>query len=389
MKIAFFTFSILEHGGGLEKYFINTARELSMRYDDLKISIVTCDENMNEKMLNFLSIYYIKKIDKSKIYREKTKKIIAKLGPVKYIKCKSFSNLRQTLSEFDLIYTKNEILDLMALKLVNFKNLPNVITGIHTPIFYPYSSSLHSKLHNFLYLGPLYRWLLKDIKLIHVMNEDDKRLVKENFRIKVKKILYPFNVEVNHIKKNTSPKFNILFVGRLTEQKGIKILLECINSLSTTSIFKSLHIKIAGSGDVLYEKELKGLDKKFKNINYLGHVPNSEISEMYKWTDITVIPSRYETVNYVALETGSYGKIAIASNIPGPREVIKNKKTGFLIDPTKEELEKMIINLQSLKESDLIKFRSIGMNAQEYIKFKFHPDLIYTQLYLIIKQYAN
>ena len=58
MKIVFYMTTILEHGGGLEKYFIETAKELS-EFPNIKVDVVTLDyllESLNIDHIDFLSL---------------------------------------------------------------------------------------------------------------------------------------------------------------------------------------------------------------------------------------------------------------------------------------------------------------------------------------------
>lgn len=387
MKIAFYTFTVLEHGGGLEKYYIETAAGLMQSVpNDLSISIVTLDEKILKHTHRLLSVYYLKKFDKQIRLREDTINIQKKLGKVRYVKCRSFRELKQELANYDIIYAKNEILDLSVLKFLRYKKLPPIIVGVHTPIHYPYAPSFHAKLHNLLYLGLPYKYLLKGVSRIHVPNSNDYELTKDRLRCKrVNKILYPFQSHKKRIRTNESTKFRIIFVGRITEQKGVDVLIDCVSRLSRESLFQYLEFKVAGTGDRALTENIKQLSLQHNNVSYLGHVENERINSLYDWADAVVIPSRYETVSYVALEAGANGKIAIASDIPGPREVIKNAKTGFLIDLDSDQFAQKIKELYEMKKRDKKNFNQIGQTAQAHIAKKFDPQSIYKQLHTMFK----
>ena len=98
MKIIFFTNTILEHGGGLEKYFIETTHALLLRHPEDQITVVTFNEKRTETLQHLLSFYYWKKMPIENIYREKTEDILQKLGGVSYVKCDSFRMLRKVLT---------------------------------------------------------------------------------------------------------------------------------------------------------------------------------------------------------------------------------------------------------------------------------------------------
>ena len=157
-KIALFMLPLLTQGGGAEKYFIELARNLRER--GIEADILTMDENFFRKFARFLHIFargnFFGKINVRG--REKEEEILERLGTVRWIKT-SYKNLNKELQKYDIIYAKNELVDLLLLKGKSYKSLPPIIVGVHTPIFYPQANSFISKLHNFLYSSFFYRWL--------------------------------------------------------------------------------------------------------------------------------------------------------------------------------------------------------------------------------------
>jgi glycosyltransferase involved in cell wall biosynthesis len=316
------------------------------------------------------------------LYRERTENIIKKLSRVKYIKCASFREIKRILRQCDVIYTKNELLELSILKILGHGSLPPIIVGMHTPVYISNPIKSRDRLHNFLYGGFLYKFLLRGTAAVHVLNSDDLKLLRDKFKYPlVYKILLPFHSQ-KHIliqSGNQPGDFHILFVGQLTPQKGINILLECIERLEKRGGSPPLRFRVAGSGDAEFILQFQGLSKKYPNIEYFGYVPNGEISALYEWADIVLVPSQYETANYVTLEAGSNGKIVVASDVSGPRETIKNNETGFLVSANADAFVEKIEYLYNLKANDPNAFREIGAQAVLYINEKFNPEMIYGQ----------
>ncbi len=377
IRLVFFSFGILEQAGGFEHYLTSTARGLSERYKDLDITIVTMDPKIVEKLQHLFSLYFFRKHDPKAIYKEPYEAVRKKLGPVKYVRASSLKGLTQLLQDGDLIYSKNEVLELVMLKCIGFKKLPPVIIGVHTPIFYPNTPSLSSRLHNLVYTGPIYRKLIKHLNSIQVHNKDDLELVRTKLGFANTKIVkQPF--EIPEL-KDTAPhpgKLRLLFVGRLTEAKGIDLLIKTIKKLDDTNP-NTFIIKIAGAGDMTTVNEIKQLAQHVKAVEYLGHIQNEKIFDLYKWTDVTLITSKYETLNKVAIETAAAGKIAISTDIPGPREVIQNDITGFLLPPEPEAFVQCIAQLVKLKEEDVTASKKMGRAAYQYVKSKFNAEDAY------------
>lgn len=390
MKIAFFTNTILEHGGGLEKYFIDTAVALADRYPESEISIITFNEKRTEMLQRILSVYYIRAMPIQNIYRENAKDILQKLGRVQYVKCASFKEVKNELKKADIIYSKNEIIDLAILKFFGYSNLPPVIAGVHTPIYYPIAVAFHSKLHNFLYGGFVYAFLMNGLCGVHVTNQSNVEIIKKTrFSGKVEKIFNPFPYQETIIARNETSEFRILFVGRISREKGVDLFIDCMQGLSLRKDFSIFQFRIAGSGDPDLIEKLKVLKNKYENVEYVGHVPNAEINGLYAWTDVVVIPSHFETASYVALEAGINGKIALASDIPGPQDIIENEKTGYLLPLSTRAFVDKIGELSMLKKSDPESFYQVGVLAQEHIKKFFDPEILYTRFYTVLSQCAK
>lgn len=380
IKLGFFTFGILEQGGGFENFVIETAKNITERSPRVTVTIITASPKLTEKLQHILTVYFLKRHGIKNIYRESTEVVTQKLGRSRYVHFNNFSELITSLNSNDVIYVKNEILELLILKLLKRRLKPPLIMGVHTAIYYPIPQSFSDKLHNLLYCGSFYKWLIRDIRDIKVNTQDNKNYLKFRFGLNNVHVVHcAFDVIPGRQVKNNDHGFRILFVGRITKQKGIDVLIQIIDRLHEKSDFSNFIFKIAGGGQKDYVDKLEDVTIKYKNVQYLGHVENNKISSLYDWTDITIIPSYWETLSWVAAETAIAGKIAICSDIPGPREVIVDNLTGYLVPLGTESFVKKIIELSALKREDPHTFYDIGMNAQNKIIRDFNPDKIYDQ----------
>jgi glycosyltransferase involved in cell wall biosynthesis len=390
-KVALFMLPPLTQAAGAEKYFIELAANLNKR-GRVIVDIVTLNKKSFKILARLMQIYYhldfFKEIDVSG--REPEEAVKKRLGETRWVQS-SFFQLKNILQEYDLIYAKNEIVELVTLKLlIGYRKLPPIIVGIHTPVYYPYARTIFSKLHNLLYVhSRIYSFLLRGVKRVHVVNNDDKKLLNNIAPVPVDIIHYPFKVPLKKGVKLDSRNFNILFVGRISEQKGIIILLDVIDLLSQEAFFDKLKFRIVGSGEDNLVKEIKTFTKRYHNVAYLGHIIHDKINKLYEWSDVVIIPSLYETVNYVALEAGSCGRIVIASDIPGPRDVIRNGETGFLIPPDPKIFAGKIKDLYLLKQKNRKSFKKIGIMARRYISRKFDPDKLYRRMEYLFLEVDN
>lgn len=377
----FFSYGILEQAGGFENYLMATTQGLAERHKDFNVTIVTMTPRIVEKLQHLYTVYFFRKQDPKAIYRESYDVIMKKLKDVRYVRADSLAELKTILMSADAIYSKNEMLEMTVLNKLGIKDLPPIVIGVHTPIYYPNTPSLSSRLHNLVYTGFVYRQLTKRLKLIQVNNHDDLKLVRQKLKFpNVKVIGQAFDIPMLAQRKRHSGKLRIVFVGRLTEAKGIGLLTDVIKRLDS-DFHDKFEMKIAGSGDVAFVNLIKRLADKTDGVEYLGHVDNEKVSELYEWTDITVITSEYETLNKVAIETAIAGKIAVCTDIPGPREVIVPGKTGYLLSPDATQFISKIKELDALRVSDVDAFEAIGKAAYEHVDKKYNAEEVYKEMY--------
>lgn len=155
---------------------------------------------------------------------------------------------------------------------------------------------------------------------------------------------------------------NFIFVGRLSPEKNIQLLIETFNKLP------GLTLNIVGFGPL--EFELKSIANQ--NINFLGAIPNAELFEIYQQNDVFVLPSYSEPWGMVVEEALNCGLPVIVSDRVGCAEEIINESNGIvfkLSDPFgfKKAIDKIldIDNYNSLRSNiSKMDFKKI---AQEQI----------------------
>ena len=140
----------------------------------------------------------------------------------------------------------------------------------------------------------------------------------------------------------------------LTKRKGIYDLIEAIKILNDKGIVreKKLNFIIGGSGKE--EVQIKELISKYKLeqcTEMVGWVNGEKKEELLKKSQLFVLPSYNEGLPMAILEAMSYGIPVVSTDVGSISEVVKNYKTGFLIEPGKrDEIAKGIINLINLEK---------------------------------------
>jgi len=160
---------------------------------------------------------------------------------------------------------------------------------------------------------------------------------------------------------------NLLFIGRLSEEKGIFILLKLAKNL------KNIKIDIIGDGPLrnLVEKKIKSLE----NIVYHGYQEKDMIQNMMKKSKYLLVPSIwYENNPMVILEAMSMGLPIIGSNRGGIPELIGETR-GVSFEPNDIEDSIRIINEMFLKTEDeyyKMSMESIKFAKQQNYKNYYH-----------------
>lgn len=164
--------------------------------------------------------------------------------------------------------------------------------------------------------------------------------------------------EANHLKLKQSLEhfkqngYNlVLFVGRLTHQKGVEYLLKAAQKVSQFQP-KTIFV-IAGSGDMsnylIHLSALLGISDK---VIFPGFVRGQELEALYQMCDLFVMPSVSEPFGLVGLESILNRTPIIISKTSGVGEIIQNAlKVDFWdVDETANLIVSVLDN-NSLKQT--------------------------------------
>ncbi len=142
-------------------------------------------------------------------------------------------------------------------------------------------------------------------------------------------------------KSMTKKEVQLLYVGRLSLEKGVLTLLKSLDTLVNEQNRKNLYLNIFGKGDEIYERELHDFLHS-KNLAHLvtfhGKVTQDKLIKYYDQSDIMLVPSLWqEPFGLVVAEAMARGLPVIASNVGGPAEMITHEGNGLLVEPGDEQ----------------------------------------------------
>lgn len=193
--------------------------------------------------------------------------------------------------------------------------------------------------------------LLGTSEIIHSHNTRLHQIIKFSDRVVTltdwyKDVLIKNRVEENKIRtvyqglssyeklelksKKNNQTLNLVYVGRITEIKGIHILIKAVESIKD----KEITLSIYGEDDnTNYGAELRLKTKSNINISWKGKIPTNRVrDEISKYNLLCLCTTITEMSPLVFLEARSVGVPIIASNVLGNRKLIEDKINGFLFD---------------------------------------------------------
>lgn len=119
----------------------------------------------------------------------------------------------------------------------------------------------------------------------------------------------------------------ICFIGRLSAQKGLDILLKTMHRLTQNDI----SLVILGVGNPSIQRSVEEAAKRFPNNVRAQMYYNEDFAhKLYAGSDFIVIPSHYEPCGLIQMVAMKYGTLPIASETGGLKDSIRNGENGFL-----------------------------------------------------------
>jgi glycosyltransferase involved in cell wall biosynthesis len=116
------------------------------------------------------------------------------------------------------------------------------------------------------------------------------------------------------------------FVGRISPEKGIDVLLQC------AKILKHIPFKVAGD----FESDI--CKSAPPNVEFCGFLQGDDLDMFRQQMRIAVMPSIwYETFGLVLAEAASYGKPVIVSRLGAMAEIVEDGRTGLHFEPGNAE----------------------------------------------------
>lgn len=163
------------------------------------------------------------------------------------------------------------------------------------------------------------------------------------------------------LKQNYSEPIKFIFIGNLTKNKSVDVLLKTLESLDGINF----QFNIIGSGPE--EQYLKNLSDSLGitgKVYFLGQCLPEKIPHLLQDSDIFLFSSKSEGRPNVLLEAMAASKVILASKISGVTDLISDNKTGLLYTPGDQAELRSLINMVANNQEYA---HQLGKQARNYI----------------------
>lgn len=173
--------------------------------------------------------------------------------------------------------------------------------------------------------------------------------------------VYERNTLKTHLYGNS--KFTIVFVGTLSQRKGIDILVHALELLDDDFQLVLVGQKTEFSENII---EYSSIKNKIKQVGF------ADPKDYLKSADIFILPSRIEGFPLVTLEAMLSGSIVIRSDIEGAKTQVIDLVTGFLFK--NEDINSLSMIVRKVIKMNDDERSSIVQKSQQHALDNFTSD---------------
>ncbi len=159
----------------------------------------------------------------------------------------------------------------------------------------------------------------------------------------------------------------LLFIGRLTSQKGLEYLLRAMAQMD-----KAVRLDVVGDGAL--RQALRALAEELglaERVEWHGQMKQTELPQLYRRAAAVVVPSVDEGLGLVAVEAMLCETPVVAFDSGGLRDIVQNGRTGVLVPP--RDVPALSIALTDLLAHSQ-RARDLGSAGRLYALSAFAPE---------------
>ena len=176
------------------------------------------------------------------------------------------------------------------------------------------------------------------------------------------------NIEPKPLSKD---KFNILFIGSVTDRKKPHMIIEAIQRIND----KSYHLSIVGPApNEKYFKELKDLINKSDlqhQVSLIGPVDRESVKDYYSSSNLMILPSISEGLARVIFESQVAMCPVLVTDAPGMSDIVIDGQTGYVFESN--NLDSLSLKIEYIK-NNYEEASLVAKNAKGFILSNYSED---------------
>ena len=176
------------------------------------------------------------------------------------------------------------------------------------------------------------------------------------------------NIEPKPLSKD---KFNILFIGSVTDRKKPHMIIEAIQRIND----KSYHLTIVGPApNEKYFKELKDLIDKSdlqNQVSLIGPVDRESVKDYYSTSNLMILPSISEGLARVIFESQVAMCPVLVTDAPGMSDIVIDGQTGYVFESN--NLDSLSLKIEYIK-NNYVEASLVAKNAKGFILSNYSED---------------
>jgi len=233
---------------------------------------------------------------------------------------------------------------------ISFHKIRNV------PLVFTFHSHLQGRIseisQRFKVYDEMEKWLCREADCVVAVSNYMKDVAVEKYGVEPERVSVIYNgVDVRfwHIPHSKVEKGLILYVGRLSYEKGVDLLIEAFAKIRRRLDYA--HLVIAGKGKEsivdFYKRKVMQLDLPEDSVRIMRNVSDDVLRQLYNKCEVYVLPTRYEPFGITILEAMACRKPVVATKVGGIPEIVKSKQNGLLfrlndVDDLAEKIIKLL-----------------------------------------------
>lgn len=230
----------------------------------------------------------------------------------------------------------------------------------------------------------LHKVILKSYGLVDVFISPSKFLVNKviSWGYKIDKFTQIYNcLNLAEYKPAIEAGQGLIYFGRLSAEKGLKVLLAAMKSLP------DLHLKIVGEGPQKNQLREYIAEHQLSNVSLVGYKSGEELHDLISQARLVIVPSIWYENNPIAvLEAMALAKPVLGAEIGGISELLQDGQTGLLFPANDSQALVARIN-NVYQQVNLL--QQIGNNARKFVETHCSYSAHYQQISQVYQKLAK